>query len=174
MLMCCPIYACWSVPAGLNGLQTLERIRREIGTEIKVIVLSSCHSPFVITRFLKNGASGFVCKDEAPENCIEAIRHVYSGCTYYPDVLLQKVAAQLYRQQQNSATLTRREYEFFSLCGTELSYKQIACKMHLSVRTVESYRNILFRKLDVNTRVGLAIYAINEGILPFNRATGGE
>lgn len=150
----------------LSGLQTLHKIKKEYGTEIKVIILSCYQSPHIIAKFLRNGASGFISKNESPDIFIDAIHHVHNGCVYYPEVLLRQVPK--YISEPRCNTLTPREFEFLSLCATELGYKEIACRMNVSVRTIESYRDALFRKLQVKTRVGLAIYAINAGIFSFD------
>lgn len=152
----------------INGLQTLKKIKKDINPDIKVVILSAYQSPVIITKFLRNGASGFIPKNENPESFVEAIRHVYNGCIYYPDTLLRKALWAGGKNVLYHTQLTSREFEFLALCGTELSYKQMAEKMHLSRRTIESYRNNLFRKLDIKTRVGLAIYAITTGVQLFD------
>ena len=64
--------------------------------------------------------------------------------------------------------LTEREIEFLKLAATEMTYKEIAAEMHLSPRTIDGYRDDLFLKLNVRSRVGLVLYAIKQGIVQLN------
>lgn len=150
----------------MSGYDTLLKIK-QISREIKVVFLSMYSSPIIIQKILQAGADGYITKDEQPNELLTAINDVYNGCTYYPCVLIDNT--QKYIQQNNVADLsiTQREFQFLTFCGTEMSYKEIAEKMYVSPRTVESYRNNLFRKLQIKTRVGLAMYAIKAGIAAY-------
>jgi DNA-binding CsgD family transcriptional regulator len=86
---------------------------------------------------------------------------------YYPDWAASKVFASLRTETLENnkfVSLTEREKEFLQYTITEMTYKEISEKMFCSPRTVESYRDSLFEKLELKTRVGLAVYAIRNGL----------
>jgi len=88
---------------------------------------------------------------------------------YYSDLLTGKLIHSLHDKDNNSnsalSKLTEKESQFLSLCCSELSYKEIAEQMYISPRTVDGYRDKLFEKLDVKSRVGLVLFAIKNGVI---------
>lgn len=151
----------------LSGLETLMLIKKEIRTDIKVLMLSSYKTPITISKFLKNGANGYILKEDPPGSLIDAIHHVYAGGAYLPDVMLKDVHSRRRKSPDRleSYNISKKEYTFLSYCNSELTYKEIASKMFISPRTLEAYRDSLFRKLNVKSRTGLALYAEKSGIV---------
>lgn len=150
-----------------TGLDVLLQIKKAKGTLTKVLMLSSYNSPIIIAKHLKNGASGYVLKQEAPDYLVEAINQVHNGGIYVPRSLTRKFTKRAIRQTDYSISdmsISKREYLFLSYCNSELTYKEIASKMFISPRTLEGYRDSLFKKLNVKSRIGLALYAANSGI----------
>ena len=98
--------------------------------------------------------------------CLECITPaVESPTTNYPDWATNKILHNLHDDKETSIKLSDREIEFLNYAATELTYKEIAEKMFCSPRTVESYRDALFEKLNLKTRVGLVVYGIKNGII---------
>ena len=123
-----------------------------------------------IIKMIKCGAKGYVLKDADTEELKLAFDEVLSKGYFYNEIITRKVmqaVTQLTNTKNKTGTfinLTTREIEFLKLACTELSYKEIADKMYVAVRTVEGYKDALCEKLELKTRIGLAIYAIKNGI----------
>lgn len=124
-----------------------------------------------IIRMLKNGVRGFILKNCDPRQLTDAIHGVMIKGYYHSDLVSSKLihAINNYDNDQsglkNVLLLNSREIEFLKLTATELTYKEMASKMHVSFRTIDGYREALFLKLNIKSRVGLVIYAIKAGIV---------
>lgn len=142
--------------------------------EVKVLALSTMDAETAIIKMIRSGAKGYVLKDADPSELKLAFEEVFSRGYFYNELVTRKVlhaVNQLVDAKNTVSTfakLTEREIEFLKLTCTELAYKEIADKMNVSVRTVEGYRDALCEKLDLKTRVGLAMYAIKNGIVKMN------
>jgi len=153
----------------MDGYATTEWLRNN-HPEVKTLALSTMDSETAIIKMIKSGAKGYVLKDAEPSELKLAFDEVMSRGYFYNDLVSRKVLnaiSQLVDPKKTTATfanLTPREIEFLKFACTEMTYKEIADKMHLSVRTVEGYRDSLCDKLDIKTRVGLVIYAIKNGV----------
>lgn len=135
---------------------------------VKVIALSMYDDEEAIIRMLRCGAKGFLLKDCEPPELLAAIRAVMANGFYHSDLVTGKLIHSLNKengQNQLVQKLTEKEKEFLKLAATELTYKEIAAQMHLSPRTVDGYRDALFEKLDVKSRVGLVLFAIKHGLV---------
>ncbi|MEO7522989.1 MAG: response regulator transcription factor [Ferruginibacter sp.] len=137
--------------------------------EIKVLALSMYDNEGSIIRMLKNGSKGYILKDSEPSQLQAAIEALVTKGFYYSELINGKVINAINKMDDdgelNVIKLNERETAFLKLTCSELTYKDIADKMFLSPRTVDGYRDILFDKLKVKTRVGLVIYAIKNGIV---------
>lgn len=137
---------------------------------VKVLALSMYDDENAIIRMIKNGAKGYVLKDIEPNELKVAIENVVHKGFHYSEEVTGKLVHSIHQKDQNGTygdaiQLSERETEFLKLVGTEMTYKEIALQMHISPRTVDGYRDTLFEKLNVKSRVGLVIYAIKKGIL---------
>ena len=154
----------------MDGYATTEWIHNNY-PEIKILALSTMDAETAIIKMIKSGAKGYVLKDAEPQELKEAFDEVLSRGYFYNDLVSRKVlnaVHQLTETKNNIATfanLSLREIEFLKFACTELAYKEIADKMGLSVRTVEGYRDTLCEKLNLKTRIGLAMYAVRNGIV---------
>jgi len=130
--------------------------------EIRILALSMYDNEDSIIRMLKNGARGYILKDSEPHELRDAIESIMAKGFHYTDLVSGRLihALQLPDNQANSVQLNEREREFLHYACTELTYKEIAEKMFLSPRTIDGYRDSLFEKLNIKTRVGLVMYAI--------------
>jgi len=140
---------------------------------VHVIALSMYDNENSIIRMLKSGAKGYILKDSDPEELKTAIDSVMTKGFHYSDLVSGKLVHAITHIDNEGyglkslISLNEREIEFLKNCCTELTYKEIAEKMCVSPRTVDGYRDILFEKLNVKTRVGLVMYSIKNGIVEF-------
>ena len=144
----------------LDGYGTLTLLKQQ-WPSIRVLALSMYNNEFTIIRMLRNGANGYLLKNCDPIDFKNALLTIHETGFYVDG----PIGSGLHNLPTNgAATITPKEMEFLKWCCSELVYKEIADKMGISPRTVEDYRDNLFRKLKLNTRAGLVMYAINAGI----------
>lgn len=138
--------------------------------DIRVLALSTMDSEAAIIGMIKSGARGYVLKDSDPDELRTSFKEVLALGYYYNDVVSRTIArsAQLLADNFRGATttprLTERELQFLRLACSEKTYLEIAKEMFVSERTVDGYRDALFRKLDISSRVGLVLYALRNKI----------
>jgi two-component system invasion response regulator UvrY len=157
----------------MDGYDTACWLRRNF-PDIKVLALSMYDTDNAIVRMLKNGAKGYVLKDI--DACVlkVALDSVLEKGFYYTDMVTGKLIHTISTlddpemRMRRLLALNERELEFMKLVCTEWTYKEIADRMYLSPRTIDGYRDALFEKLNVRTRVGLAMYAVRSGIVPID------
>lgn len=151
----------------LNGFDTLAAIKQE-WPGIKVLMLTMYSSRFNITRAFKLGATGYLLKDSDPSELRDALRKLYRNEIYLSRQISYDVLRNIKNENQLVPKFTEREMEFLALCCTDLTYAEIAEHMGISQRTVESYRDSLFLKLEVTSRSrsGLVIRALQNGMIP--------
>ena len=137
----------------------------------KILVLSMLENDTAIIRMLKNGARGYILKDSKPMVFKEALDNIRDSGYFINDLVSNKLMQYINHEdvfdndKHTMSNLTDNELIFLKWICTEKTYKEIADEMFLSPRTIDTYRDNLFRKLDVKTRVGLAIFAIKNGIV---------
>jgi DNA-binding NarL/FixJ family response regulator len=153
----------------MDGYETAAWIKQNY-PDIKVLALSMYDDEAAIIRMLKNGARGYILKDSDTPELKSAIEAVLTKGFYYTEMITGKLLHTINQSDEEGSTrkvlnLNEREMEFLKLSCSEMTYKEIADKMHLSPRTIDGYRDSLFDKLKIKTRVGLAIYAIKHGIV---------
>ena len=139
---------------------------------VKVLILTMYDSEIALIRLLQSGVKGFLKKDIHPTELKNALISVAENGYYYSHNTTGKLASLFQKNYNNQssiekAMLTDLEIDFLKLVSTELTYKEIADKMKITPRVIDSYRDSLFEKLDVKSRVGLAIYAVKSGIVNF-------
>lgn len=145
----------------MDGVQTMQWLK-ENKPEQKALALTMEDDEETIIRMLRAGARGYLLKDIHPENFEYAMNMVIDQGFYYSG----KIENALRNSEEVTATinlhekLTDKERTFLKYACSELTYKDIAEEMHLSPKTIENYREAVFKKLEVKTRVGLVIYCI--------------
>jgi DNA-binding NarL/FixJ family response regulator len=157
----------------MDGYETAQWIKTN-HPDIKVLALSMYDNETSIIRMLKCGAKGYILKDSEPAELKAAIDDIMNKGFYYSDLVSGKLMHAINKMDDESGDLKNlvplndRETDFLKYTCTELTYKEIADKMFVSPRTIDGYRDALFEKLHVKTRVGLVMYAIKNGIVNIN------
>ncbi len=152
-----------------GGLETTRLVKAQ-HPGIKVLVLSMHSESHYIVRMLEAGASGYLLKDAGSAEMIAAIRAVHAGDTYYSrqvsDTLIEHLTrGKPARPTRDDVPLTRRELEVLQLIAEEYSNPEIAEKLFISIRTVDTHRRNLLEKLGVKNTAGLVKYAIKRGLI---------
>lgn len=151
---------------GLNGIDATRRILADNPT-IKIIALSMHSDRHIILQVLRAGAKGYVLKDSAFDELVSAIQSVYSGSMYLsPKITGLVLEDTLHRGEEDDSgsSLSVREREVLQLIAEGRSTREIADELNLSVKTVESHRAQIMRKLKITTLADLIKYALREGI----------
>ncbi|NER13917.1 response regulator [Leptobacterium flavescens] len=144
----------------MNGIETMSWLK-ENKPEQKVIALSMDDSEETIIKMLRLGAKGYLLKDIHPQVFKRAITDVIEKGFYYSERITNTLLDTLDRKDKNEDVFLKdREIEFLKLACTEKTYKEIAGEMYLSPKTIDGYRETLFDKLEVKSRIGLVLYAI--------------
>jgi two-component system nitrate/nitrite response regulator NarL len=152
----------------MNGLAVTDLLRREM-PEVKVLILSTYSNSEYVMRIIQCGARGFVLKEAAADEVVNAIEAVISGGTHFSSEVARVALNQVVRgNTDNSAPLTRltnREREVLLFIAEGFSNKEIATQLDIGVRTVETHRERIMRKLDIHSIAGLTRFAIAQGVV---------
>jgi DNA-binding NarL/FixJ family response regulator len=145
----------------INGLEVLKRIRRK-KPNLPVLIFSMLAEDDFAVPALAGGASGFLSKDSSPEDILTAIRTVASGARYVSSFLAEKLlsGSLLTNQQLPHDALSWREMEVLLLLSKGVSLTNIGKQLHLSVKTVSTYRARILEKLDQESNAELTRYVL--------------
>ncbi len=155
----------------MDGYETTQWLAQNY-PDIKILILTMYDSDIALIRLLQEGVRGFLKKDINPDELRNALETLVEQGYYYANSTSGKIAA-LFKKSSSAQstleknTLTETEIAFLKLASSDMTYKEIAMQLGLSTRVVDNYREALFEKLGVRSRVGLAIYAIKNGIVNF-------
>lgn len=144
----------------MNGLELTRLLRRE-HPSIKILILSMYDNNEYVSESVRSGASGYVLKNSPSREIIAAIEAIASGGTFYSAEIAQKLAAD--RPTDNE--LTPRESEVLCKMVLGLNNKEMARELDISVRTVETHRLSIRRKLNIDKPAALLNYAIERGLI---------
>lgn len=150
----------------MDGFETASWLKENY-PDILVMALSMQDDETSVIKMVQNGASGYLLKNTHPSELEKALTTLIDNGYFYPDWAAKKIFMNIgssAKKDDDKVHITDREKEFLKYVTTEMSYKEIGEKMFCSPRTVESYRDSLFEKLELKTRVGLAVYAIKNGL----------
>jgi DNA-binding NarL/FixJ family response regulator len=158
----------------MNGVEIIKKAYKT-GTNARILGLSSYNDREFISELLTFGASGYLLKDEVPEEIINAVRGVADGESGW---VSRKVAALLsqilVREQEGGTDLTSRELEVLSLVVDGKTNNQIGLSLGISAKTVEKHLHAIFRKMGVVSRVEAAILAVQESLVKKDFNIGSE
>lgn len=152
---------------GVIDVQTTEEIKQR-WPAIKVVAFSMHNDAQIIRRMLKAGASAYLTKSASHEELLTAIRTVVKGEVYYDRQVLDVMTSSLTNSDSNSESgvnLSQRENEVLFYVSKEFSNQEIAERMEISLRTVETHKRNLIKKLRVKNVVGLVRYALENQYL---------
>lgn len=158
---------------GRNGLSVAEQLRSEL-PDIKVVILSMFTSEGYIMQALKTGVQGCVPKEACLEEVARAVQSVSDGDVYFSEGVARMALGRMVRNGHSPASpedLTQREREVLVQIAEGLSNKEIASALNLGVRTVETHRDRLMRKLGIHSVAGLTKFAIRHGLSALREAT---
>ena len=152
----------------LSGIDATRRIVKR-GSPTKVLVLSMHESRTYVEEVLRAGASGYIVKNSASSDLLQAIDAVQGGASYLSPAITQQVVDAIARPGDSSpsgvAMLTDREREVLQLIAEGLSSKEIAGMLGVSLKTIDSHRSNLMQKLDIHKVSGLVRFAIRAGLV---------
>jgi len=152
---------------GLDGFEVLTRAK-QAHPEIKVLVLTMHADPEYVERAIHGGADGYLLKDSAVTDLVAGLEAVAAGRAYYSPAV-QRSLSEMVRMRsappRGLESLTEREREVLRMVAEGLTTKEIAGQLSISVRTVESHRANLMRKLDLRSVARLTQFAIREGLV---------
>jgi two-component system, NarL family, invasion response regulator UvrY len=151
---------------GRNGFEVLEEVRKHFPL-VPVLVLSSTPEDQLGLRAIRGGAAGYLNKQTAPEQLVEAVQTVMSGGRFVSPALLQKLTTELERgtDRARHETLSDRELQVCKLAAAGKAVKEIAAELSLSAKTISTFRSRAFEKLAVKNDVELARYMSEHGLL---------
>lgn len=150
-----------------NGLVVTETIRKEMPA-IRVLILSMHTNTDYVLRIVQSGASGYVLKGGSTEDLVRAIETVNAGDSFFSSEVARTALNQFVRggnQQGGLAVLTTREREVLIHIADGLSNKEIASQLGVGVRTVETHRERIMKKLGIHSVAGLTKFAISQGLV---------
>lgn len=158
----------------MDGYETTRWLKQNY-PQVKVLALSMYDNEAAVIRMLQAGAKGYILKDCEPTELLMAITSLLNKGFYYSELVSGRLVNAINKMEDigaaksTSIILTDREVEFLQLLCTDSSYKEIADKMNISPRTVDGYRDNLFHKLTIKTRIGLVIYAIKNQLVNLSK-----
>jgi two-component system nitrate/nitrite response regulator NarL len=151
----------------MSGLAVAEVLRKEL-PQIKVVILSMYRQKEYVLRILQSGAQGYILKDADPDELVAAIDAVVGGQTYFSPDIARVALNQFVQgtgQGPDPSELTQREREVLVHIAEGCSNKEIACNLGVGVRTVETHRERIMRKLNIHSIAGLTRFAIAKGVV---------
>lgn len=149
----------------MNGLEATQWLKTN-QPQIKVLALSMECEEETILKMLRAGAKGYLLKDIHPSVLKHALNELHTTGFYYTENVANTLLNSTnHKKNQNNIIFKEKELEFLKLACTEMTYRQIAEVMFLSPKTIENYREALFVKLNVKSRIGLVLFAIKEKIV---------
>ncbi|EKD77773.1 MAG: response regulator GacA, partial [uncultured bacterium] len=149
-----------------GGFEATRKLLR-VDPDIKVLILTICDNDLYPARLLQAGAAGYITKGASMDEMVRAIRAIYAGQRYISTEIANRLAFRHVTDKEPSPfdLLSERELQVMMMITRGTSVQTIAESLHLSAKTVNSYRYRIFRKLKVTNDVALTLLAIRYGIV---------
>ncbi|MDR1784073.1 MAG: response regulator transcription factor [Dysgonamonadaceae bacterium] len=152
----------------MSGIEIARRIRSHY-PKLRILAISAENTSIVVQALVETGIDGFISKRAGGiDEIAHAIRTIMSGVEYYGKDI-SEIIYEIYVSKKNSKEsmpeLSEREREIINLCRSGLGSKQIADKLFVSPRTVDTHKTNIFRKLGINSTVEMVQYALKHGII---------
>ena len=151
---------------GIGGFEATRKLLR-IDPDMKVLIVTICDNDLYPARLLQVGAAGYLTKGSSMDEMVKAIRAVHAGQRYISPEIASRLAFKHVTDQEDSPfeTLSERELQVMLMITKGMKVQDIAEKLHLSPKTVNSYRYRIFEKLNVKNDVELTLLAIRHGLI---------
>jgi two-component system invasion response regulator UvrY len=156
---------------GIGGIEATRKVLRH-NPDAKILIVTALKEEPFPSRLLKIGASGYITKDSGADELTQAIRAIHTGMRYINPVIAQKLALQHLNNEQGESALDElsdRELEVMLMITKGVKVADIAEKLHISPKTVNSYRYRLFEKLEINNDVEMTYLAIRHGMVKIDQ-----
>jgi DNA-binding NarL/FixJ family response regulator len=153
----------------MSGQETVKYLRDQY-PDLRIVALSVLDQLTVVREMIRLGANAYLFKDSSPETFHKVLLEVHNHGHYYDQRVIDSMMlhdsthATKSAYQKKLGELTARELTFLNHCCSELTYKEIADRMGISLRTVDGYRDSLFDKLHLKSRTGLVLFAVESGL----------
>lgn len=156
----------------LNGLRATQLIKEE-SAEVKIVLLSAHVTQKYVIEGVKVGADGYIPKESSTSVLIDAIRTVYDGKKYYKGIVSDMIVENYTKKSgrkglddapEKKLPITKREMEILKLISNGMTNQEIAEKLFISVRTVESHKSHIMQKLDIKNTAGLVKFAFQNNL----------
>ena len=148
----------------MDGPQTAAAVSKKY-PEIKLVALSMKDDDTTVINMIKAGCCAYLLKDIHPNELEKALTEIHSKGYYNADVSNINYRRLILKTKEDEIVFSEREKTFLKLACSDLTYKQISLQMHLSERTIDGYREALFEKLNVQSRVGMVLEALRRNLV---------
>ena len=151
----------------MNGYETTKWVKENY-PQVRVLALSMFEDDKPIIEMLKNGAGGYMLKESKASDLVNAIKGIAKHSFFINELVSGKLLNNIQNNQPAKRQLVEvnaNELRFLELCCSDLTYKQIADKMHLSPHTIDNYREALFQKFETKSRTGLVVSALKHELI---------
>ena len=159
---------------GIGGFEATRKLIR-LDPDLKVLVVSTCDNDVYPSRLLQVGASGYLTKGTSMDEMVKAIKAVHAGQRYISPEIANRLAFRHVSEEESSPfdTLSERELQVMIMITKGMKVQEIAERLHLSPKTVNSYRYRIFEKLQIKNDVELTLLAIRHGLIESEEANAG-
>jgi len=155
---------------GMSGVELTRQVKAHF-PEVKILVLSMYNDREIVSEILMSEAEGYILKNAGRHELISAVQRIADNSTYYSNEVLNIMMTRIKKQksiEKNTSLLTAREIEIVKLIMKEFSSEEIADKLFISKRTVDTHRKNIIQKTNARTLVGLIKFALENGLVEFN------
>jgi DNA-binding NarL/FixJ family response regulator len=149
----------------MDGFETIVALKKQ-WPHIGILVLTVFDIEYYFIRMVLSGANGYLLKSCSPDEIRKALLAIHNNGIYYSDVVARNYFHALRNNEMNLPKFTDMEVDIMKQCCSDKSFTEIARDLSISIRTFERHRDVLFEKLRVTSRVGLAMFAVQFGLVP--------
>ena len=148
----------------MEGFDTLIKLKK-ISPTTKILILTLFGNEYTVIKMIQQGVNGFLLKGCTATELKNALSEIHANDYYFSDTLKPDIVKSVKKGKLVIPSITEREKQFLMFNYTGLDYHQIADKMGISIKTINSYREALCSKLKVSNRIGLVIFSIKAGFI---------
>lgn len=151
---------------GMSGIE-LSKVIKSKYPNMKILVLSMFNEKAKVNEMINNGVNGYILKNTGKKELLQALEKIWGGGLFFSDEIIETLmkAGAAENKDDDGADLTKRELEIIKMIGAELTNAEIADKLFISERTVETHRKNIFKKTGSKSVVGLMNYAYERGLI---------